>query len=111
MTARELSEEPLNVHGVSVSDQTVINRLHKAGLHSRRPIRVPGLRQGNRAARLAWAEEHARWGGAEWASILFTDECRFGFWPDSRRERVWRTTGALSEPDTFRRCIIIEMVL
>ena len=102
VTARELSEELLNIHGVSVSDQTVRNRLHKAGLHSRGPIRVPALRQGNRAARLAWAEEHAGWGEAEWANILFTDESRFGFRPDSRRERVWRTTGALERTRHFQ---------
>ncbi|KAG5878816.1 hypothetical protein JTB14_032443 [Gonioctena quinquepunctata] len=64
-----------------------------ANLHFRRPLRCPPLPRGNRAAGLEWAQEFQNWDANEWATVLFTDESRFRFHPDSHRTRLWRRPG------------------
>lgn len=93
LTAKQLVQRLQSDHQLSVSDQTVRRRLHEVDLHSRRPLRVPALRRGNRGRRLLWAQEHLLWNNGHWTMVLFTDESRFGFHPDSRRTRVWRVPG------------------
>lgn len=96
ITAMQLVQRLQEDHQLLVSDQTVRRRLHEVGLHARRPLRVPALRRGNRGRRLSWAREHLPWSDEQWSLVLFTDESRFGFHPDSRRTRVWRTPGRVS---------------
>ncbi|XP_045471832.1 uncharacterized protein LOC123678722 [Harmonia axyridis] len=95
ITAPELDMEFQRAHNLTIGRDTVRNRLHEADLHSRRPIRCPPLSRGNRAARLNWCREFQNWGVNEWSTILFTDESRFGYHPDSRRIRLWRRSGNL----------------
>ena len=57
ITAMQMVQRLQSDHKLLVSDQTVRRRLHEAGLHSRRPLRVPALRRGNRGRRLLWARE------------------------------------------------------
>ena len=75
------------------STQTVINRLHDAQLHSRRPCRNPRLTPRHLAAWYRWAQEHAEWTRQIWHQVLFTDECRICFQPDNCQRRVWRQSG------------------
>ena len=76
--------------GVRISTQTIRNRLHDAGLRSRRPaIRVP-LTQYHMQIRLAWAWDHVTWTQNDWAAVLFTNESRFCVDFTDRRARVWR---------------------
>lgn len=93
ITAPELVNELQRAHNVTIGSSTVRNRLHEANLRRRRPLRCPPLSRGNRAARLTWCQDFLDWGDNEWATILFSDESRFGFHPDSRRTRVWRQPG------------------
>ena len=67
-----------NATGVRIlSTQTIRNRLHDAGLRSRRPaIRVP-LTRYHMQMRLAWARDHVTWTQNDWAPVLFTVESRF----------------------------------
>lgn len=96
ITAMQMVQRLQSDHQLLVSDQTARRRLHEAGLHSRRPLRVPALRRGNRGRRLLWAREHFAWSDEQWSMVLFSDESRFGFHPDSRRLRVWRVPGRRS---------------
>lgn len=93
VTAMQLVQRLQREHQLLVSDQTVRRRLHEVNLHARRPLRVPPLRRGNRGRRLQWARDHVNWDRLQWSVVLFTDESRFGFHPDSRRVRVWRGPG------------------
>ena len=78
-----------NATGVRISTQTIRNRLHDAGLRSRRPaIRVP-LTRYHVQMRLAWARDHVTWTQNDWAPALFTDESRFCVDFTDRRARVW----------------------
>ena len=72
------------------STQTIRNRLHEAGLRSRRPaIRIP-LTRHHVQERLEWARDHVTWALNDWTPILFTDESRFCEDFTERRATVWR---------------------
>ena len=88
--ATTLRRDFQNSTGVCISTQTIRNRLHDAGLRSRRPaIRVP-LTRYHVQMRLAWARDHVIWTQNDWAQVLFTDESRFCVDFTDRRARVWR---------------------
>ena len=77
-----------------IPDQAVRNRLHTAGLNSRRPVRGPVLTQRHRLARLQWANQHRHWTlQREWRHIWFSDESRFLLQRHDRRRRVYRRVG------------------
>ena len=79
-----------NATTLRISTQTIRNRLHDAGLRSRRPaIRVP-LTRYHVQMRLAWARNHVTGTKNDWAPVLFTDESRFCVDFTDRRARVWR---------------------
>lgn len=89
-TATTLRNDLHNASGVSVSTQTIRNRLHTAGLNSRRPcVRIP-LTVRHRRDRLDWAHDHVTWTHNDWAPVLFTDESRYCLDFTDRRQRVWR---------------------
>lgn len=93
-TANMLISALQNVENVTVTTQTVRNRLHERGLNARRPLRCPAIRYGNRAPRVLWCRQHEDWTDNQWGQVLFTDESRFSLRPDSRRLRIWRQPGA-----------------
>ena len=79
-----------NATGVRISTQTIRNRLHDAGLWSRRPaIRVP-LTRYQVQMRLAWPRDLVTWTQNDCPPVLFTDESRFCVDFTDRRARVWR---------------------
>ena len=79
-----------NATSVRISTQTIRNRLHDAGLRSRRPsIEVP-LTRYHVQMRLAWARDHVTWTQNDWAPVPFTNESRFCVDFTDRRARVWR---------------------
>ena len=88
--ATTLRRDFQNATSVRISTQTIRNRLHDAGLRSRRPaIRVP-LTLYHVQMRLARARDHVTWTQNDWAPVLFTDESRFCVDFTDRRARVWR---------------------
>lgn len=93
LTARQLQSRLWTNENIYVSDQTIRNRLHENNLHARRPLRCPPIRHGNRVLRNDWCQNHRNWTEEEWSKVLFTDESRFGFHPDTRRTRIWRQPG------------------
>ena len=60
-TATTLRSELQNATGVRLSTQTIINRLHEAGLRSRRPAKRISLTQHHVQERLKWARAHVTW--------------------------------------------------
>ena len=75
--ATTLRRDFQNATGVRISTQTIRNRLHDAGLRSRRPaIQVP-LTRYHVQMRLAWVRDHVTWTQNDWVPVLFTDESRF----------------------------------
>ena len=64
--ATTLRSELQNATGVRLSTQTIRNRLHEAGLRSRRPaIRIP-LTRPYVQERLEWARDHVTWALNDW---------------------------------------------
>ena len=86
--ATTLRSELQNAIGVRLSTQTIRNRLHEAGLRSRRPaIRIP-LTRHHVQERLEWARDHVTWALNDWTPILSLMSP--GFVCTDRRARVWR---------------------
>lgn len=79
--------------GTRVSRQTIRNRLHAAGLRSRRQFRATPLTNRHRAVRLQWARAHVNWTRRQWSSVLFSDESRFTLHVSDARQRCWRRRG------------------
>lgn len=74
-----------------ISDQTVRNRLHAAGLRAYRPLRGNVLTGRHRQARLQWATQHRRWTLLNhWRHVWFSDESQFLLHRHDRRRRVYR---------------------
>ena len=81
------------VRGVTVSRQTIRNRVHVVGLSARRPQVVLPLKARHRRARLAWCTQRRRWNINQWSHVMFSDESRFTLDFLDRRRRVWRHAG------------------
>ena len=76
-----------------ISDQTVRNRLHAAGMKGYRACVRIVLRPHHRRARLTWTQLHSRWSRAQWSNVVFSDESRFCLQQGDGRIRVWRRKG------------------
>ncbi|GFV82714.1 transposable element Tcb2 transposase [Trichonephila clavipes] len=89
-TVPQLVADHFQASGRRISATTVRNRLHNAGLYTRRPVVCVPLNGRQRRNRLCWAREHVSWTQQQWASVLFTDEYRFTMESDSGRLLIWR---------------------
>ena len=94
-TANIIRDQLRVATNTNVSTRTICNRLHEAGLHSRRPAIRPRLTADHRRARLTFCHNHARWTRQQWADVLFSDESRFNLYHHDGRARVWRREGEL----------------
>ena len=107
LTTQTLRRDFQNATSVRISTQTIRNRLHDAGLRSRRPAIWVLLTRYHVQMRLAWAWDHVTWTQNDWAPVLFTDESRFCVDFTYRRARVWRMPNerfapvCLAEHDQF----------
>ncbi|KAK7116305.1 hypothetical protein V1264_002010 [Littorina saxatilis] len=74
-----------------LSDQTVRNRLHEAGLRARRPHRGAVLTRRHRQNRVQWGNQHLRWTVRNhWRHVWFSDESYFLLQRHDGRRRVYR---------------------
>ena len=103
VTARRLQTDLQTATGTRISTQTVRNRLHQAGFHSRRPAQRIPLNQRQRQTRLNWARQHRNWRLNQWRQVLFTDESRFCLDFNDGRQQVWRQPG-----ERFAQCTVAE---
>ena len=61
ISARRIRNEFQHATGITVSAQTVRNRLHDNGLHARKPRVVPRMTDDHSRLRLEWARQHVIW--------------------------------------------------
>lgn len=93
LTSVNIKTELNEVRGVNVSARTIRRRLKEAAITPFRPANGPKLSAAHRQARLRFAREHLDWTEEQWASILFTDECRTCLNGADGRKRVYRRRG------------------
>lgn len=93
LTSVNIKTELNEVRGVNVSARTIRRRLKEAAITPFRPANGPKLSVAHRQARLRFAREHLNWTEEQWASILFTDECRTCLNGADGRRRVYRRRG------------------
>ena len=101
-TARALQRDLSATSNITVSDQTIRNRLREAGLRSRCAVVRPPLTPGHRVRRRHFATVHRAWTRNQWARVLFTDESRFTLRFNDGRIRVWRRPGERYADATVR---------
>jgi hypothetical protein len=78
------------MHNLSISAQTVRNRLREAGLGACRPVVRQVLTRHHRQQRRLWAQTHHHWTRQDWKKVIFTDESRFCLTRGDGRIRVQR---------------------
>ena len=93
LTSTDLQQYLRRVRGVTVSRQTIRNRVHVGGLRARRAQVVLPLKARHRRARIAWCTQRRRWNNNQWSHVMFSDESRFTLDFLDRRPRVWRRVG------------------
>ncbi|GFT82898.1 transposable element Tcb2 transposase [Trichonephila clavipes] len=71
MNATLLKQHLRSATGITVSFQTVRNRLHGVGLYARRPTVCVRLTSRHRRERREWATEPVNWRRNEWSNVLF----------------------------------------
>ena len=75
LTAPEVNQA-LKDAGITISDQTIRNRLHDAGFMGRRARCKPLISAKNRRARLEFARAHVDKPKSYWEKVLRTDETK-----------------------------------
>lgn len=97
--ASRLRMEWVRHRNVPVTRKLVNNRLFKAGLPARRPLRKPNLLPRHRRARLQWVRRHRNWHVAHWEHVIFSDEVRFLLYRQDGRIKVRRQVGEALRED------------
>ena len=93
ITAGALQGQLQTATGVTVSDQTIWNQLHAAGLRARRPVVHIPLKQRHRIHCLDWCRRHLRWNGLQWSRDAFSDESHFNLYFNDGWMRAYRRHG------------------
>ncbi|GFU62676.1 transposable element Tc1 transposase [Trichonephila clavipes] len=101
-TAQQVANQFLAASRKQISRKTVARRLREGVLYARRPVVCVPLTRQHRTARLKWCREHHNWTEQDWASVLFSDESRFGLSSDCRRQLIWRESGTAYRPENIQ---------
>lgn len=101
----DLQRRLREVRGVAISDSTVRRRLREQNLRPHKPASGPQLTTAHRQARLEFARNHLNWTIDQWASVLFSDECRMTLYGSDGRRNVMRRPG-----ERYAQCCISETV-
>lgn len=105
LSASSVRKELLLSSGVTVSDQTVRNRLKEQGLNGRVSQKRVFVSPENQKKRLAYALQHANMSPEAWEDILFTDESSFNVTYTKKRQMVWRRVGERDNLDCLRAAV------
>ncbi len=87
----------MKAKGVSCSNQTIRNRLAKAGFFHGPTIKKPLLNADQRYRRIQWAQRMMQY---DWNRAIFTDES--SFWAYTAVHRIWRKKGEKSVVRTMK---------
>ncbi|GFV23967.1 transposable element Tcb1 transposase [Trichonephila clavipes] len=83
---------------ISVSAQTVRNRLHSTGLKARTPRKKPYISGVNRKRRLEFAMEYTNKPMDFWKKVIFSDEIKFEIFTPPSIRKSWRKNKTALEP-------------
>jgi len=88
--ASDMALELKTNYQVSISSQTVRNRMHEAGYRGCVARKKPLIKKSNRRKRVLWSREHLSKPKEFWNSILWSDESKFNLFGSDGRQIVWR---------------------
>ncbi|DAZ94468.1 TPA: hypothetical protein N0F65_003505 [Lagenidium giganteum] len=102
-------------HQITVSEETVRQILHHAGLHGRAARKKSYISAVNKKKRLDYAKKHVNLTLEQWKNVHFTDESKFNVGASDGRVYVWRRASEEYLPDclvpTFKSGVKVGMVL
>lgn len=105
LSAPKITAEVEDLFGVSVSPQTIRNRLHEEGYNGRVARKKPFISKRNMKRRLDWARTHSSWTVDDWKRVLWTDESKFMLFGSDGIVRVWRKPGEQMNPLCLRKTV------
>ena len=77
--------------GITISEQTVRQRLHEIGLKGRATRKKPYVNKVNRGKSLEYAKTYQEKRLGCWDNVLWTDESKFNLFGSDGKVMVWRT--------------------
>ncbi|POM62112.1 Transposase [Phytophthora palmivora] len=80
-------------HGVTISNQTVRNRVKDEEYNGRAARKKPYLSKKNIRARLAYASTMLKYSDKDWEKVVFSDESSVWLTGAAGRTYVWRKPG------------------
>uniref|UniRef100_T1HBX6 HTH_Tnp_Tc3_2 domain-containing protein n=1 Tax=Rhodnius prolixus TaxID=13249 RepID=T1HBX6_RHOPR len=86
----KISQELSSDYGVSVTPQTIRNKLHEYDYCGRVPRKKPFINKINRKRRLDFAKEYVSKPSSFWETVIFSDESKFNVCGSDGRQKVWR---------------------
>lgn len=92
-SAAQLAGDLKDRFDITVSPQTIRNRLHDAGLHGRAARKKPYLTKQHRAQRLKYANDCLKFTPDDWKRVIFSDESSVWLTGSAGRIYVWREPG------------------
>ncbi|OXA56016.1 Transposable element Tc1 transposase [Folsomia candida] len=105
LSAPKIVEEIQSQHGVSISNQTVRNRIKEQGYKGAVARKKPFISKRNQLKRLQWAKDHAAWTTDDWKRVLWTDESKFNMFGTDGVTTVWRKVGESLKPNCLRKTV------
>ena len=96
-TRAELQRE-LQAADAGVSQDKVGRALHRVGIYSRSPRKIPLLKTRHVNARLKFARDHLEKPAYFWDKILWCDETKLELFGGNSSRHVWRKTDTECDP-------------
>jgi len=91
-----------NQLNITVSKDTIRNRLRASGLRSYSKVKKPRLLPKHKRNRLTFAREFSRKPENYWQDVIFTDESKYNLYGPDGNKRVWRYPGSLLQDHHIR---------
>ncbi|GAV01586.1 hypothetical protein RvY_12274 [Ramazzottius varieornatus] len=92
-SASTIEEETKAELAVSISEQTVRNRIQEKGLHGRVARKKPLIKPHARKMRLHFCKQYGKQPVSFWNNVLWSDESKFNLFGSDGKVMVWRQPG------------------
>lgn len=104
-SATKIAADVAQQFSVSVTPQTIRNRLRENGFKAKAARKKPFISKKNMQKRLKWAKEHSTWTLNDWKQVIWSDESKFNLFGSDGIVKVWRKEGEALLPQCLRKTV------
>jgi hypothetical protein len=90
---------------ITISAQTVRNRLREKGFKGQVPRKKPFISKTNMTKRFNWAKIHQNWTVDDWKKVIWSDESKFNLFGSDGVRKVWRKPGEEYKPECMKKTV------